>query len=178
MNLRSLLSSILSREVKSPQRPKQAESPSQPDRRQRRRVNPREGSRFLVIDDSQTVVVALRRMLDSVGYHTLTATNAENGLELAQKERPDLIFLDIVLPGMNGFSALRALRRDHRTQEIPVIMMSGDGNAIEQLYGTRINADIFMKKPFTRQDVFGHIERLLDTQRVPRRRRQVARPSL
>ena len=84
-------------------------------------------------------------------------------------ERPDLIFLDIVLPGMNGFAALRALRRDAATRDIPVIMISGNEQATEQFYAHRIGADDFMKKPFSRAEVFARIERLLDPDRIPRR---------
>lgn len=140
------------------------------ERRHQPRVNPRLGTRILVIDDSMTIAVAIRRMLGANGYQTLLAANAEQGLDIARAERPDLIFLDIILPGMNGFSALRALRRDPRTRDIPVILMSGDEKAIEQLSHSRIGADGFMPKPFTRRDLYHHIEVLLDAQLVPRRR--------
>ena len=65
-----------------------------------------------------------------------------------EEHRPELIFLDIVLPGMNGFAALRAIRRDPMLRDIPVIMMSGNEQAMEKFFGTRIGADDFMKKPF------------------------------
>lgn len=71
---------------------------------------------------------------------------------------------------MNGFAALRALRRDGCTWQIPVIMMSGNEKATEQFFGTRIGADDFMKKPFSRLEVFSRIEQLLDEDLVPRRR--------
>lgn len=137
------------------------------ERRGRRRLNARQGTRALIIDDSRTVVVALRRMLQSAGYMTIEALDAEAGLELARTRRPELIFLDIILPGMNGFAALRALRRDPLTQRIPVIMMSGNEQATEQFFGSRIGADDFMKKPFSRLEVFARVERLLDAQMVP-----------
>lgn len=143
------------------------------ERRRRPRVNARDGTRVLVIDDSPTIGLALRKMLGSVGFNTLHAPDAEKGLEIARQERPDLIFLDIVLPGMNGFAALRALRRDAQTREIPVIMMSGNEKATEQFFGTRIGADDFMKKPFSRSEVFSRIEQLLDADLVPRRRQPV-----
>ena len=90
-------------------------------------------------------------------------------MELARAERPDMIFLDIVLPGMNGFAALRLLRREPGTREIPVVMISGNEQATEQFYAQRIGADDFMKKPFSRSEVFARIERLLDADRVPKR---------
>lgn len=139
------------------------------DRRRQTRINAREGIRVLVIDDSATVCAALKRMLRSAKLEVDIGVDAENGLALLKLRRPDLIFLDIVLPGMNGFSALRLLRRDPLTRDIPVIMISGNELATEQFYGGSIGADDFMKKPFSRPEVFARIERLLDAQRVPRR---------
>jgi len=126
--------------------------------------------RVLVVDDSSTVVAMLGRMLRENGHVVLEAESAEKGIEIAQSEQPDLIFLDIVLPGMSGFSALRTLRRQRATNAIPVIMMSGNEQATEQFYAQRIGADDFMKKPFTRAEVFSRIENLLDISLLPRRR--------
>ncbi len=140
------------------------------ERRRRPRVNARNGTRVLIIDDSPTIVIALRKMLGSVGFNTVAAPDAEKGLQIAHTDPPDLIFLDIVLPGMNGFAALRTLRHDALTRQIPVIMMSGNEKAIEQFFGTRIGADDFMRKPFSRLEVFSHIEQMLDEDLVPRRR--------
>ncbi len=139
------------------------------ERRRRPRVNAREGTRVLIIDDSKTVVTVLRKFLRSAGHETSEALDAESGLASLAGQRPELIFLDIMLPGMNGFAALRAIRRDPATRDIPVIMMSGNEQAMEQFFGSRIGADDFMKKPFSRKEVFFHIERLLDDRQVPRR---------
>ncbi|MEW5786669.1 MAG: response regulator [Pseudomonadota bacterium] len=154
--------------------PKEAPQETSPtslgERRKRQRINPTPGTRALIIDDSPTVVLAMKRMLESAGIRTLVAPDAEKGLEIAKAEQPELIFLDIVLPGMNGFSALRHMRRDDQTRDTPVIMISGNEKAAEQFFGTRIGADDFMKKPFTRLDLFVRIEHLLDEERVPRRK--------
>lgn len=141
-----------------------------PERRKRERVDARPGTKALIIDDSATVVAALKKILKSAGYATLEAHDAESGLEIARGKHPDIIFLDIVLPGMNGFAALRSLRRDPLTRDIPVIMISGNEQATEQFFGSRIGADDFMKKPFSRLEVFARIGRLLDDELVPRRR--------
>jgi CheY-like chemotaxis protein len=142
-------------------------APQQVERRMRPRVNAREGTRVLVIDDSATIVAVFRKILRTAGYVTLEALDAERGIEIARTEKPELIFLDIVLPGMNGFAALRQLRRDPATRDIPVIMISGNEQATEQFFGTRIGADDFMKKPFSRYEIFARIERLLDENLVP-----------
>jgi twitching motility two-component system response regulator PilH len=139
------------------------------DRRLKQRRNARAGTRVLLVDDSPTIVALLRKLLRQNGYETLEAGDAETGIELARSEQPDLIFLDIVLPGMNGFAALRALRRDPLTKAIPIVMISGNIAATEQFYVQRIGADDFMKKPFSRAEVFSRIEILLDAASVPRR---------
>lgn len=139
------------------------------ERREKPRVNAREGTRVLIVDDSTLIVALLRKFLRQNGYVTLEANDAETGVEKARAEVPDLIFLDIVLPGMNGFAALRMLRRDPITKDIPIIMISGNEQATEQFYAQRIGADDFMKKPFSREEVFVRIERLLNAQLVPKR---------
>lgn len=139
-----------------------------PERRERVRRNARSGTRVLVIDDSPTIVALLKRMLQQNQFEVLEAFDAETGIEIARREVPGLIFLDIVLPGMDGFNALRSLRRDPATRQIPIIMISGNAQATEQFYVQRIGADDFMKKPFSRAEVFNRIEALLDEEDIPR----------
>ena len=108
-------------------------------------------------------------MLKWGGFITVEALDAETGISLARTETPDLIFLDIILPGVNGFAALRTLRKDPITAHIPIIMISGNEQATELFFGSRTGADDFMKKPFSRFEVFARIERLLDENMVPQR---------
>ena len=143
--------------------------PERVERRRNQRKNARDETRALIIDDSPTVVFALKQILQSAGFITFEALDAESGISLARTETPDLIFLDIILPGANGFAALRTLRKDPLTARIPVIMISGNEQATELFFGTRIGADDFMKKPFSRFEVFARIERLLDENMVPQR---------
>lgn len=140
------------------------------ERRAQQRIDACKGTRALIIDDSATVVAALGKILRSAGYLTLEALDAETGVVMARTEQPDIIFLDIVLPGMNGFEALRLMRRDPQTARIPIVMISGNEAATEQFYANRIGADDFMKKPFSRYEVFSRIERLLDSEQIPRRK--------
>ena len=139
------------------------------ERRRAPRVDAREGLRVLIIDDSATVVATLGRMLRQCHYETAGAGDAETGIVFARAERPELIFLDIVLPAMSGFDALRALRKDETTHAIPIIMISGNAQATEQFYVRRIGADDFMKKPFGRAEVFARIQALVEAGRLPRR---------
>lgn len=144
-------------------------APSAPvERRLRKRLGTHEGRRVLIIDDSPTILAALKKMLQSAGCKTREAADAKAGLDFVSKELPDLIFLDIVLPGMSGFTVLRMLRRDPLTQSIPIIMISGNEQATEQFYVKRIGADDFMKKPFSRFEVFARMESLVELGKLPK----------
>ena len=155
------------------------EVPAAPvERRSRKRTNTHKGRRILIIDDSPTIVAALRKMLRSADCITYEAGDAETGLQLLRTERPDFIFLDIVLPGMNGFAALRLMRRDNLTHNTPVIMMSGNEQATEQFYAKRIGADDFMKKPFSRNEVFARIENLIAANKLRQMLADESRPFL
>ena len=148
-----------------------------PDRRILPRLNAHPDLRIVVVDDSATVCAALRKILQSIGLNVRVASDAESGLEMILADPPDLVFLDIVLPKMNGFSALRVLRRNPLTRTIPVIMISGNEQATEQFFGSAIGADDFMKKPFSRAEVFERMERLLDDDLRPRRRSPMTVPA-
>lgn len=144
------------------------------ERRRRPRNEASRGLRVLVVDDSRTVVAVLSRMLEQNEMTPVGAADAEERLERVRGRPPDLIFLDIILPGMNGFLMLRKLRADPATANIPVVMISGDEAAVEQFFLDRIGADDFMKKPFGRAEVFARIERLVEAGRLPARPRTFA----
>ncbi len=127
------------------------------------------GTRMLVVDDSPTIRAVLGKMLTQDGYVVSKAGDGETALRLVREEKPELIFLDIVMPGMNGFAVLRALRREPDTHGIPIVMISGNLQATEQFYVQRFGADDFMKKPFGRAEVFGRIQQLVEAGRLPAR---------
>lgn len=132
------------------------------ERRAKPRKHARPGTKVLIIDDSKTVCTVLRKMLRENGFATFEAYDGESGIDLAVKELPELIFLDIVLPGINGFEALRRMRREGSIAHIPIIMISGNESATEQFYVQRIGANDFMKKPFSRAEVFSRVERVMN----------------
>jgi CheY-like chemotaxis protein len=140
---------------------------AQAERRQKKRINAAPGTKVLVIDDSPTILAMLGRMLRQNEYEVLESEDAERGIEIAHAKLPAIIFLDIVLPGMSGFTALRHLRHDPRTKNIPIIMISGNEQATEQFYVQRIGADDFMKKPFSRAELFTRVEKLLGEDLIP-----------
>ncbi|HKT30367.1 response regulator [Dyella sp.] len=127
------------------------------------------GLRTLVVDDSPTIRAVLGKMLEQEGYGVQKAVDGESALELAKTEQPELIFLDVVLPGINGFAVLRALRHDPLTQHIPIVMISGNQQATEQFYVQRFGADDFIKKPFGLSEVQQSIDQLVRAERLPAR---------
>lgn len=164
--LKSLLGAPRSRHASTQAQPA-AGPASFVERRRVARPPARTGLNVLIIDDSATIVALLGKLLRQNSYITTGAGDAESGLEIARTQAPDLIFLDIVLPGMSGFDALRQLRRDPATRGIPVIMISGNVQATEEFYVQRIGADDFMKKPFGRAEVFARIHKLMEAGRLP-----------
>jgi CheY-like chemotaxis protein len=126
-------------------------------------------ARILVVDDSMTICAVLGKMLGREGYSVFSAGDGERAIELARSEQPAVIFLDIVLPGMNGFAVLRALRHDPLTAAIPIVMISGNPQATEQFYVQRFGADDFIKKPFGQAEVCESIHHLVSAGRLPAR---------
>ncbi|TAL73694.1 MAG: response regulator [Rhodanobacter sp.] len=141
--------------------------------RERRHSEPRvramASTCMLVVDDSPTIRAVLGKMLIQDGYAVIKAANGAEALELARREHPGLIFLDIVMPGVSGFEVLRTLRHETATQATPIVMISGNVQATEQFYVQRYGADDFMKKPFGREEVFERIQQLVLAGRLPRR---------
>ncbi|HUB89428.1 MAG TPA: response regulator [Dyella sp.] len=135
----------------------------------RRLMQAAQGLRSLVVDDSPTIRAVLGKMLEQEGYGVQKAADGESALELAKTEQPELIFLDIVLPGINGFAVLRALRHDPLTRHIPIVMISGNQQATEQFYVQRFGADDFIKKPFGLREVQQSIDQLVRAERLPAR---------
>jgi twitching motility two-component system response regulator PilH len=102
---------------------------------------------ILIIDDSPTEVFQMRRMLENHGFETETAADGAEGLRKAREMRPDLILMDIVMPGVDGFKATRMLANDPQTRAIPVIMVSSKGQESDRTWGMRQGAVDYLVKP-------------------------------
>ncbi len=135
-------------------------------RREQKRITPRRGASVLIVDDSTTVRFVMSKMLRESGYHVLEAHNGQAGLEMAIKYRPDIIFMDVVMPGINGFQVTRKLRKKEHTQDIPIVIISGNRQAVEQFWATKIGANDYMEKPFDRRELFYRLEKVLYHQKV------------
>jgi len=109
---------------------------------------------ILIVDDSRTAIAVLKKVLESTGYTILSALNAEEGIEVAKAHQPDLILMDIVMPGLNGFQATRILRKEAETADIPILIISGNEQATEKFWSMRVGANGFLAKPVDRSVLF------------------------
>ncbi|MDE2598631.1 MAG: response regulator [Rhodocyclaceae bacterium] len=103
--------------------------------------------KILIVDDSATERHVLTTLLEGKGYSIVTANNGEEGVAAAKRELPDLILMDVVMPGMNGYQATRTISRDEATKHIPVIMCTSKDQETDKIWGMRQGALDYMVKP-------------------------------
>jgi twitching motility two-component system response regulator PilH len=103
--------------------------------------------KILVVDDSPTERHVLTEMLLKAGYTVIVADSGEQAIEVSKKEIPDLILMDVVMPGMNGYQATRTITREEATRHIPVIMCTSKGQETDRIWGMRQGAHDYMVKP-------------------------------
>lgn len=116
----------------------------------------------LIVDDSKTVVHALKTVLEQAGYTTLTAVNGEQAIEVTRQNKPDVVLMDVIMPGMTGFQATRILHKDPETTHIPVVIISASEQPTEKAWCKRLGAKGFLPKPIQRGQLFPCIEGLID----------------
>ena len=124
------------------------------DRRGDSRIKLPENATILIVDDSRTAIAVLKKTLSPTGYSIISASSGEEGIKLAQHHLPDMILMDVIMPGLNGFQATRILRKDELTKEIPIIIISGNEQATEKFWGLRVGANGFLPKPVNRSELF------------------------
>lgn len=118
-------------------------------------------ARILLIEDSPTDTAVFTGMLERNGHQVLTAGAAEDGIRMARDERPDLVLMDVILPGMNGFQATRALSRDPATQAIPVVIVSTKSMETDRSWGLRQGAKDYLVKPPEEREFIARIQAIL-----------------
>jgi len=118
-------------------------------------------SKVLVVDDSPTEIFQFKEMLENLGHVVIVAENGRDGVELAQKEQPDVVLMDIVMPDMNGFQATRQISRGAETKHIPVIIVSSKDQETDKVWGERQGAKGYVTKPVDRQELVKLMSSLL-----------------
>ncbi len=119
------------------------------------------GQKILVVDDEPVLVETLAYNLEQVGYEVTTVADGASALEAAQRETPDLVILDIMLPEMDGLEVCRLLRRERKTATTPIIMLTAKGEEIDKVVGLEVGADDYITKPFGRRELLARVKALL-----------------
>lgn len=120
----------------------------------------------LIVEDEPDVVDLLRYNLGKSGFEVMIAVSGDRGLELARTKRPDIIILDLMLPGMTGQEVCRALKNDPDTEVIPIVMLTAKGEPHERVKGLELGADDYVTKPFSPRELVLRVQVLLKRHRV------------
>ena len=116
---------------------------------------------ILVIDDEKDIVELIRYNLVQAGYRVVSALDGQQALDLARRERPDLVVLDLMLPTLPGTEVARILRQDEKPRAIPIIMLTARGSEIDRIVGVELGADDYVVKPFSPRELVLRIQAIL-----------------
>jgi DNA-binding response OmpR family regulator len=124
-------------------------------------------ARVLVIDDEQAIGHVIRLLLESQGHEVFVADDGSRGFALAQRQSPDLVILDVMMPILDGFGVLEALRRDPRTAPIPIVMLSALTGEDVEARCLELGAAAYVRKPFDSDSLLGAIGEVLEPVGAP-----------
>ena len=116
---------------------------------------------ILIVDDSPTEVHILKTILERHGYQTSTASNGKDAVAKAKQTLPDLVLMDVVMPGVSGFQATRQISKAPETSSIPIILVTTKDQETDKIWGLRQGARDYMVKPVQEQDLIGKIQAVL-----------------
>ena len=116
---------------------------------------------ILAVDDEVHILELISFNLKAAGYHVVTALTGEEALKRCEVERPSLVLLDIMLPGIDGLEVCRRLKGDRMTSNIPIIMLTARGDEVDKILGLELGADDYIVKPFDAKEVTARIKAVL-----------------
>ena len=119
-------------------------------------------ARILIVDDSPTEMYKLTGMLEKHGHEVLKAENGADGIALARLEKPDVVLMDIVMPGLNGFQATRQLTKDPETGNIPVIVVTTKDQETDMVWAQRQGAKGYLTKPVDEEQLILKVKQILE----------------
>lgn len=117
--------------------------------------------KILIIEDEKDIVKMLDYNLKKEGFKTLSAHNGEDGLDMARKENPDLILLDLMLPEMDGLDVCKAIKNEAKISHIPIIILTAKAQEADKIVGLELGADDYMTKPFSPRELIARIKAVL-----------------
>jgi phosphate regulon transcriptional regulator PhoB len=121
----------------------------------------------LIVDDEQAIVDLVRYHLEKEGMTCFEAANGEKALQLVREHRPDLMVLDLMLPGVDGLEICRLLRRDQNTASVAIIMLTAKAEEVDRIVGLEMGADDYMVKPFSPRELVARVKAVLRRGQMP-----------
>lgn len=119
-------------------------------------------STALIVDDVQSDLAILSSYLENLGWRVVAVVNGEEALTYLSTHKPDIVFLDVVLPGRSGFEICRAIKSQDATQQIPVVMCSTKNTDMDRFWGLKQGADLYLTKPVNRNDFIDVLQKLVN----------------
>lgn len=117
--------------------------------------------RILIVDDEDDIAFVLAQMIKSKGYEVERVSDGQTALDNINESAPDLIVLDVMMPGLNGYEVCRSLKESSQLKDIPVIMLTAKAQKSDITWGEEAGADLYITKPFENQEVIAAIKKLL-----------------
>lgn len=114
-------------------------------------------AKILIVDDSDTHLYTLSKIVEEEGHEVITASNGEEGVEAAIANTPDLILMDVVMPGLNGFQATRKIAKNAGTADIPIIFVTTKNQETDRIWGLRQGASAYLTKPVDKKQLVSAI---------------------
>lgn len=114
----------------------------------------------LIVDDEPNIVLSLEFLLGRSGFSVASASDADAALAAAREQRPDVVLLDIMLPGMDGYELCQALRELPGLEQVPILMLTARGREVDREKGLSLGADDYIVKPFSTREVVERVRRL------------------
>ncbi|GAB2501916.1 twitching motility response regulator PilH [Pseudoxanthomonas sangjuensis] len=124
-------------------------------------------ARILIVDDSPSQLLGIQRIVEKLGHQSITAEDGAAGVEVAKRELPDMVLMDVVMPNLNGFQATRSLSREETTKHIPVILVTTKDQDTDRMWGMRQGARAYLTKPFSEDELAEVIDRVFKSLDTP-----------
>jgi two-component system, chemotaxis family, response regulator PixH len=116
----------------------------------------------LIVEDVQTDLMIFTSYLENLGWRVIVAMSGEEALTYLSTHKPDIVFLDVVLPGRSGFEICRTIKSQSDTQKIPVVMCSTKNTDMDRFWGLKQGADLYLSKPVNRNEVIDALQKLVN----------------
>ena len=120
--------------------------------------------KILIVEDEPNIVVPLQFLLEQKGYHVVVAASGEEGLKVVSKVKPDLVLLDIMLPGIDGYEVCEHIRQSEESRHTKIIFISALGREIDVVKGMALDADAYIVKPFSILEITEKVKELIEDQ--------------